>query len=222
MRTLHQLPLSPQCREVRLALAEKRLDIVLTGEEGWSDGAAFLKLNPAGTVPVLVEADGNAVAERSAILEYLEEAYPTPSLLPGSPRARAEIRRLVCWFDGKFNAEVSAPLLFERLDKRVLRMGSPDMGVVRTALEHLNTHLAYIGELADQRKWLGGDTFSLADIAAGAHLSCIDYLGDVPWPQHPRAKDWYARIKSRPAFRPLLSDHISGVQPPRSYTDLDF
>ncbi len=222
MRTLHQLPLSPQCREIRLALAEKRLDALLAGEDAWTDGAAFLLLNPAGTVPVLVEEDGTAIAERAAILEYLEEAYPTPSLLPGSPRARAEIRRLVFWFDGKFNTEVSAPLLFEQLDKRVLRMGPADMGVVRTAMDHMNGHLSYIGELADERKWLAGDIFSLADIAAAAHLSCLDYLGDVPWPQHPKAKDWYARIKSRPAFRPLLSDHISGVQPPRYYTDLDF
>ena len=71
-------------------------------------------------------------------------------------------------------------------------------------------------------KWLAGDALSLADIAAAAHLSAIDYLGDVPWSDHEVAKEWYARIKSRPSFRPLLTDHIPGLAPPKHYTDLDF
>lgn len=222
MRTLHHLPLSPACREIRLLIAEKKLDVTLLGEEAWGTGEDILTLNPAGTVPILVEDDGTAIAERAAIVEYLEEVYPTPALIPGGPRARAEVRRLAQWFAEKFNQEVSAPLLYEKLDKRLLRLGPPDMTAVRQALDRLQGHLDYVGALADQRRWLAGDEISLADLAAAAHFSAIDYLGDIAWRQNPGAKDWYARIKSRPAFRPLLSDQIPGMPGPRHYTDLDF
>jgi glutathione S-transferase len=63
---------------------------------------------------------------------------------------------------------------------------------------------------------------SLADVAAAAHLSCIDYIGDVPWEAYELAKNWYARIKSRPSFRSILADHIAGMPPPKHYADLDF
>jgi len=166
MRTLHHLPLSPACREVRLALAEKKLEAQLLGEESWADGDAFLRLNPAGTVPILVEEDGFAVPDRAAILEYLEESYPAPALLPGGPRARSEIRRLMVWFDTKFTGEVSQPVLYEKVDKRLLRLGPPDMGVVRAALARLREHLDYVSVLIDVRRWLAGEEFSYADVAA--------------------------------------------------------
>ena len=221
-RTLYHLPLSPACREVRLLLTEKKIETVLVGEGNWPDSEEFLRLNPAGTVPVLVEEDGASIAERSPIIEYLEEAYPSPAFLPEGARARAEIRRLTSWFDGKFGQEVSQPIIFERVDKRQLRLGPPDMGVVRAALERLNEHLGYISTLIEQRKWLGGEDLSLADLTAAAHLSCLDYLGDVPWRQYEGAKDWYVRLKSRPSFRPLLSDRVPGMPAPRHYADLDF
>lgn len=222
MRLLYNLPLSPFCREVRLVLAEKKLEASLVGSEAWADGEAFLELSPAGTVPVLIEDDGTAIPERGAIVEYLEEAYPNPSLIPGGPRARAEVRRLVAWFDVKFAAEVSTPVLYEKIDKRELGLGAPDMTGVREALGRINGHLAYIGRLVEARRWLAGEDVSLADIAAAAHLSCLDFLGDVPWRNHPEAKEWYVRIKSRPSFRPLLSDLVPGLPPPRHYADLDF
>jgi len=222
MRTLYHIPLSPGCRTVRLVLAEKKLETVLAGEASWPDSDVFLALNPAGSVPVLVEEDGAPVVEQGPIVEYLEEAYPLPALLPGGPRARAEIRRLVAWFDGKFAGEVTSPILMERVDKRALRLGPPDMDAIRVALERLNSHLDYIGRLCEQRNWLAGDELSLADLAASAHLSCLDYLGDVPWRLHEGAKDWYVRLKSRPSFRPLLSDRLPGMPPPRHYADLDF
>jgi glutathione S-transferase len=222
MRLLYHLPLSPFCREVRLALAEKKLEASFMGSEAWADGEKFLALNPAGTVPVLIEDDGAVIAERSAIVEYLEEVYPTPALIPGGPRARAEVRRLIGWFDVKFAAEVSTPVLYEKIDKRELGLGPPEMLVVREALARMGGHLDYIGRLVGSRRWLAGDEVSLADISAAAHLSCLDYLGDVAWLHHPEAKEWYVRLKSRPSFRPLLSDLVPGLPPPRHYADLDF
>jgi glutathione S-transferase len=222
MRTLYHLALSPFCRKVRIALTEKRLDFETRPEQVWERRPEFLALNPAGQVPVLVEEDGLVLAESSAICEYLEEAYPEPVLVGRDAVARAETRRLACWFDDKFAREVTRNLLGEKVVKRFLGFGEPNSGAIRAGTENIHTHLDYIGYLGERRNWLAGDDFSLADIAAAAHLSAVDYLGDVPWAEHQAAKDWYARVKSRPSVRPLLADHIPGLPPPKHYADLDF
>lgn len=222
MRTLYHLWLSPQSRKVRLVLQEKELEFETRVEKVWERREAFFELNPAGEVPVLVEADGTVVADAGAIAEYLDEAYPERPLIGSDPASRAETRRLCAWFDHKFEHEVSRNLLGEKLMKRFMGMGAPDAEAIRAGLHNIHAHLEYIGWLTDRRTWLAGDDFSLADITAAAHLSCIDYLDDVPWDDHGEAKQWYARIKSRPSFRPLLADHIPGLPPPRHYADLDF
>ena len=222
MRTLYHLWLSPVCRKVRIALAEKGLDFELEVERVWQRRDAFLRLNPAGSVPVLVEPDGTALAESSAVCEYLDEVYPEPPLIGASPSVRAETRRLVAWFDNKFHHEVTDKLLTEKLDKRFMGMGGPDSAAIRAGHNNIGTHLDYIGYLSERRTWLAGELLSLADAAAAAHLSALDYLGDVPWDDYPKAKDWYVRIKSRPSFRLLLEDRIPGLPPPKHYADLDF
>jgi glutathione S-transferase len=221
MRTLYHYLISPLSRRVRVALGEKSVDFEAVLEQPWRRRPEFLALNPAGEVPVLVEDDGTVVVG-GAICEYLEEAYPRMALMPTRPGARAEIRRLVDWFDHKFDREVTENLVGEKLIKRVSGQGQPSGLAIRAGLANIHYHLDYIAFLADRRTWLGGEGFSLADIAAGVQLSAIDYLGIVPWDDHPEAKDWYARIKSRPSFRPLLADLIPGVPPPRHYADLDF
>ncbi len=222
MRILYHLWLSPASRKVRLALAEKELDFELHLEKTWERREGFLAVNPAGDVPVLIEAGEQAVIGGQVICEYLEEVYGARRLICGDAAHRAEVRRLVGWFDEKFGREVVDNLVGEKLVKRLSGSGEPYSEAIRAGHQNIGYHLDYIGYLAERRKWLAGDDFSLADITAGAHLSCIDYLGDVPWDDHPLARDWYARIKSRPAFRPLLADHIPGLPPPRHYADLDF
>ena len=128
----------------------------------------------------------------------------------------------MAWFDGKFHHEVTDNLLTEKLDKRFMGMGGPDSAAIRAGHANIPTHLEYIGYLCERRTWLSGGGLSLADAAAAAHISALDYLGDVPWEEHPAAKDWYVRIKSRPSFRPLLQDRIPGLPPPKHYADLDF
>ena len=86
----------------------------------------------------------------------------------------------------------------------------------------LRDHLDYIGHLADHHTWLAGDQLSLADLAAAAHISAVDYFGDIPWADYPVAKSWYQRMKSRPSFRPLLADTVRGMAPAAHYADLDF
>jgi glutathione S-transferase len=220
---LYHLPLSPFARKVRLALAEKRLPFELRLERVWERRPEFLELNPACTVPVLAEDNGLTIPDSYAICEYLEEAYPDVSLFGRTLAERAEVRRLVAWFDGKFAQEVTANLLYEKQMKRLLGRGNPDASAIRAGYANIRPHLEYLGWLAENRAWLGGGPqVSLADFAAAAHLSCLDYIGDVDWSLNEAAKDWYARMKSRPCFRGLLSDRVSGLTPPPHYADLDF
>ncbi len=222
MRTLYHLWLSPYSRKVRVALHEKNLPFELKVEKVWERRPEFLALNPAGTVPVLADEGGAVVADSGVICEYLEEIYDDRPLLGDDPRMRAEVRRLVAWFDYKFGREVSDNLSGEKLLKRLLGRGEPNSLAIRAGYANLRYHLEYIAWLTERRRYLAGDMFSLADIAAAAHLSVLDYIGDVDWEPFPQTKEWYARIKSRPSFRPLLADHIPGRPPPKHYADLDF
>jgi glutathione S-transferase len=222
MRTLYHLWLSPPCRKVRLVLGEKKLEYDNRVEPVWERRDAFLTMNPAGEVPVLVEPDGTILCEATAIAEYLDETHPTPPLNAASAIERAEVRRLVGWFDVKFNAEVTTNLVGEKVAKRLMRSGYPNSDAIRAGLGNIRYHLDYIGFLAERRNWLAGDRLSLADISAAAHVSCVDYLGDVPWAHNESAKTWYARIKSRPAFRSILTDVVPGLAPVETYAILDF
>lgn len=225
-RTLHHFPLDPASRQVRLALGEKRLAFTEVVVRVWEQSADFLALNPSGMTPVLVEKRGSAkplvVCESRAVLEYIEESEPEPPLLGRDAADRAEARRLVQWFDRKFDGEVNAYLLQEKLEKRLFGLGAPEMQALRRGREALRHHLAYINKLLQARDWLAGSRLSLADFAAAAHLSVIDYFGDVPWRDYPALKTWYSKIKSRPCFRPLLSDRWPGLYPAAHYDDLDF
>jgi glutathione S-transferase len=222
MRTLFHHPLSAASRKVRVTLAEKRLEFTGEIEKPWERREEFLLLNPSGDVPVLVEEDGLVVAGHGPICEYLEEVSPDWSLLGRTLGERAEVRRLVAWFDDKFGREVTEMLVGEKLFKRFSGQGTPLAQAIRAGLANIHYHLDYIGWLSERRTWLAGDHVSLADVSAAAHLSTIDYLGDVPWDDHPEARDWYARVKSRPSFRAILADHIAGMPPPKHYADLDF
>ncbi len=222
MRTLHHLPLDTGCRKIRILLAEKGLEFELKMEKIWERRPSFLQLNPAGEVPVLLEADGTSIAGAGVIAEYLDEAYPEPGLLGRTPLDRAETRRLVNWFEVKFQREVTRNLVDEKIMKRFLGQGGPEASAIRAGLANVHYHLDYIAWLSERRRWLAGDGFSLADITAAAELSAVDYLGDVPWDEHAAAKQWYARLKSRPSVRPLLADHVPGVSPAKHYADLDF
>lgn len=222
MRTLYHVWLHPFSRKVRLALAEKKLEFELQVERIWERRTAFLAMNPAGDVPVLVENDGTILSNSQVICEYLEEVYPEVNLLGRDPLQRAETRRLVGWFDVKFSREVTDNLVGEKLMKRFLKLGEPHGPSIRAGHANIHYHLDYIGFLCEKRKWLAGENFTLADIAAAAHLSAIDYIGDVPWEEHHHARDWYARVKSRPSFKPLLEDRIPGFTPSDHYENVDF
>lgn len=230
MHKLIHHPLCPFSRSIRLALGECGIVAELHEERPWSWRPELLELNPAGTLPVMLLDGGPILCGVYAAAEYLAEADaisggapPRGILLPGSRGDRAEIRRLIDWFHRKFADEVSQYLL----DEKVFRIFSRDTGhadpsIFRAGRQNLRYHLSYISYLADHRRWLGGSNLSFADLAAAGHLSALDYLGEVPWEEFQPAKEWYARVKSRPSFRPLLADRVPGLQPPAVYADLDF
>ena len=222
MRLLYHLPLSPFARKVRLVLGEKRLPFELRVEKVWERREEYLQLNPANKVPTLIEENGLAIPDSGVICEYLEEAYPDTPLLGHTLAERVEVRRLVAWFDGKFAEEVTVNLVGERFMKRLMGRGHADAGALRAGYTNLRHHLGYIGWLAETRKWLAGPSLSLADFAAAAHLSSLDFAGDVDWSISEATKEWYARMKSRPSFRALLADRVGGVTPPAHYANLDF
>src|SRR5467141_1436521 len=208
MFTLFHHPFCPQSRFIRLALGEHGLDLRLVEERVWERREEFLALNPAATTPVLI-AEGQPAIPGAGIMAE-----------------RIEVRRLMAWFNEKFFEEASNPLVTERIYKRFMSEdnggGAPAADVIRAAKANVRYHLAYIGWLARTRNYLAGDRLTYADLAAAAHLSAIDYLGDVPWIEDDAAKAWYARVKSRPSFRPLLSEWLAGVPASRTYVDLDF
>ena len=227
MLTLFHQPLCPHSRFIRLILGEYGLEARLVEERFWDRRDQFLILNPAGTLPVLIDEGQPPVPGAAIIAEYLDETRgQAEPLLPRDPGERVEVRRLASWFNDKFHAEVSGPLTTERIFKRYMTAeqggGPPDTDAIRAGRHNIRYHLAYLGWLVRTRNYLAGDRMTFADLAAAAHLSVADYLGDVPWSEDEAAKNWYARVKSRPSFRPLLTDTLAGVAPATHYANLDF
>ncbi len=234
---LTQYRLCPRSRSIRLALAEAGIETELVEEYPWEWRQGFLAKNPAGELPILELSNKLTLCGVYSISEFIAEetksagqsqnlspAGRAPLLFPGNREERAEVRRLVDWFHGKFDREVSREILFEKVYQRMKPSGqqSPNTEILRAIRTNLRYHFSYINYLSEQRRWLAGEEMSFADLSAAAHVSVLDYLGEVPWDEYPSAKTWYARVKSRPSFRPLLSDRVPGTAPPLAYTDLDF
>ena len=220
MWQVHCFPLCPFSRKVRLALAEKGVPFELVRAIPWDAGDAFYALNPSGRTPVLHdEAKRVTLSDSRAICEYLEETEDKAPLILGTAAGRAEIRRLVALFDEQFFGEVTLPLLNERMKKRLFLRASPDSKVLREAMRLAHEHLDYSDWLIDNRRWLAGAQLSLADFAAAAQISVADYLGGIDWAGHSQARAWYRVMKSRPSFRPLLTEKMEGLPPPAGYND---
>ena len=230
MIKLFHYPLSVASRFARLVLAECEITPELVEERYWERREDFVIMNPAATLPVLVENGGPPICGAWPVSEYLDEtrgfALAEHRLLPPNADQRAEVRRLSEWFLVQFDAEVTGFLVEEKVIKRERAKsggsGSPDSGLLRAARTNIRPHLGYINHLMAERNWLAGDRITFADLAAAAALSVADFLGEVPWADAGESKDWYARMKSRASFRTLLADQVRGVRPPEHYGDPDF
>jgi glutathione S-transferase len=223
MWQLYQFPLCPFSRKVRLMLGEKGIDHELVRESPWLKRDEFVDLNPAGQTPVLVEASkGLVLIDSNAICEYFEETIDRAPMIAGTAVNRAEVRRLVAWFDDRLFGDVVEPIMDERMRKRLVNQDPPDTRILRDAMKVANSHLDYIDYLLDHRRWLAGPVLSLADLTAAAHLSVADYLGGLDWRGHKQTIDWYAVMKSRPSFRSFLGERMEVIAPPPHYDKVDF
>lgn len=230
MNTLYHHIMSASSRFIRLLLAEYDQSIGFLEEKPWERRAEFLKLNPAGTLPVLMVDEVNFICGPFVIGEYLDETVGAmmrhKRLMPEKAVERAESRRLIEWFLVKFDNEVTRYIVHERVFKQLMRSeeggGSPDSATIRAARSNLKAHMKYLNMLAKSRDWVAGNDITCADMAAAATISVLDYLGEIHWEDYPETKDWYARVKSRPSFRPLLGDAVRGLPPVSHYIDLDF
>ncbi|MBO6289595.1 MAG: glutathione S-transferase family protein [Alphaproteobacteria bacterium] len=211
----------PQCRKIRVLMAEKRMLFVLKEENPWNLSKDIMKINPAGELPIFIY-DGNIIAGNYAITEFLEETYTQNRLIQGNNKERAEVRRLVDWFDNKFYRDVYQYIAGEKIYKRFVLRQPPESKRIKAGINNLRFHLEYIDWLVERNNYLAGAELSMADISAAAQLSIIDYLGDVPWEDYKNAKLWYSKIKSRPSFKDILNDRIKGIYPSKHYADLDF
>ncbi len=205
--------------------AEYGVPIDLEDIKPWTREPHLLEINPAATVPILVDDGEPPIVGVLAVIHAIEDRY-SPSavagLFPAQSRDRAEMWRLLEWVLIKLNDEVTRYVFEEKIVKRDKRGATPEPGVLRVAKANLAEHLLYFNWLFATRHWIAGDTMTLADFALAAHLSSLDYLGDVSWETSAETRQWYARIKSRPAFRTLLADRVAGMPAAAGYADLDF
>jgi glutathione S-transferase len=213
MRKLTHLLLSPPSRFVRLIVGEKRLSCDLVTPE-----------DLFGHLPVFVDLDGTRCEGLWAIVDHLEGTYQDQPMTPELPGARAQALRLLDWAMGPLMESVTRKIVFEKGSQRytgtpVTR--APDMDIVRKGREALKPVLAQLGEAAEMNGYLASREVSLGDLAVAAHLSALDYFGEVPWTDFPAAAEWYMRMKSRPSFRSLLNDRIPGQPPVAHYSDPD-
>jgi len=222
MNTLYHLPFSANSRLVRIALSEKQIDVKLIVEPVWERRTSFLSLNPEGQVPVFLTGQNISLSGASVIIEWLEDISSEHSLIGNDINFRAEARRIMLWFNNKFALEVESSIVYEKIMKVFMGKGNPDANILRVGRKNLITHMQYINWLSKNRDWLAGNSYSIADISAAANLSILDYLGEINWREYSFAKEWYARVKSRPSFRSVLLDKIPGLLPPKYYSDLDF
>ena len=213
--------ISPQSRKARLIMAEKKMLFVLKEEEPWNISDEISNINTSGDIPILIF-DGSVISGNYAITEYLEESNPQYKLLPENAKERAEVRRIVEWFDNKFYNEVYRYIVYEKIIKRFQYREAPNSKILKAGLNNLRFHMEYIDYLADKNNYLAGNIITLADLTVAAHLSILDYLGDINWEEYKNAKLWYAKIKSRPSFKDILKDSIRGITPSANYTNLDF
>jgi glutathione S-transferase len=214
MRRLIHLMLSPSCRLARLIVAEKRVacDPVLAEDAR----------NP---MPVFIDLDGTRAEGVWAIVDHLEGHYPDHPLAPEDPAARRAALRWVDWAMGPFHEQVTQRIVYEKAGQRFTGAAfsrAPDMNMIRAGREELKLALAAIGKAAETNGNLATRECTLGDLAVAAHLSALDYFGEVPWSEFPLATEWYVRMKSRPSFRSLLADRVPGQPPISHYAELDF
>ena len=214
MRRLIHLVFQPASRLVRLVLGEKRL---IADPQPADDTHAHM--------PVFVDLDGTTVTGLWAILDHLEGTYPENPQVPEDAIERGEALRWLDWTSTVFAEQVSRKIVAEKANPRFTgtpTRSTPDVSVIRQGRETLRELMPMLGATVDTYGNLVSRNCTIADLALAAHLSALDYFGEVPWDANQPLREWYMRMKSRPSFRSILADRVPGQPPIKYYADLDF
>lgn len=222
MQVLYHYNICPFSRKVRFVLNEKKVPFTLHSEKFWEKRTNFLKLNPAGTVPLLIAKPNIKIIGSQNIIDFFEEVNNAPKLICGNPLEKCEIRRIISWFDEKFYNEVSKIFLEEKILKFLEKKEAPHSQKLSSASDALGRHMQYLNYLLSKNQWITGSKITLADLTAAAHISTIDYLGEIRWDKYELVKEWYSVVKSRPSFQDILQDIVVGFPPVKHYKELDF
>ncbi|MDG1436271.1 MAG: glutathione S-transferase family protein [Rickettsiaceae bacterium] len=223
MQKLYHHPMCPLSRQVRIYLKEFNKEFTLINEPYWTRREEFVKINPASTLPVLqLDSMDYSLVGIYAISEYISETQENFYFMPSDPIMRAEARRYMSWFNEKFYREVSKVLVDEKMIRLLMSQGEPRSGFIMTAKSNITQHLNFLTALLKKNTYIISEQITCADIAAAAHISIVDYFGEINWNRWSTLKEWYSILKSRPSFQPLLQDRIAGFNPSSEYSNLDF
>ena len=219
----------PFSRKVEFFLEESGLDYQTVDVKYWLRKPEFIKLNPAGEVPVLKNMETKQIiCDSFLICNYLDEIeHKSDELsyfdfLGNNLPEKYEVQRLHMWFDKKFYNDVVRYFIEEIFLNSVSGNKDTNMNKINVASENLVKHIKYIEYLLSKRKWLACEMFTIADIAAAAQLSILDYQGYIDWEKYKKLKEWYITVKSKKGFRKILYEKIPGFKPYKYYSELDF
>jgi glutathione S-transferase len=198
---LYGFPASPNTWKVRavaahlgLPLQEQFVDL----SKGESRQPDYLKLNPTGRTPTLVDGDF-VLWESNAILQYLASLKPNP-LWPDDAKMRADITRWQSWQLAHFSKEGCEPLIFERLVKKLLNLGGPDPARIATGTEAFNRDARILEAHLAKQPYVVGSGVTLADFSVAAPLFYAKQA-ELPLEPYSNVRDWFARISALPAWR---------------------
>ncbi len=223
MQLLYHHPVCPLSRQARIYLTEFNKEFRLVKEGYGSKEGLLIKLNPIGELPILhLDSIDYYLVGIYSIIEYMLDTQENFYFMPQDVMDRAEVRKYINWFNSKFYREVSKILVNEKIIRLLMHQGAPRSNYIMLAKSNLSKHFNFLTNLLEKNTYIMSEKISCADIAAAAHISVIDYLGEINWDSWVTLKEWYSIIKSRPAFQPILQDRIAGFLPSRDYSNLDF
>ena len=221
MIILYHYYLCSSSRYIRLILEEHKLSYQTQLENYWKPQNDFLELNPAGYLPVLVNEENFPIIGANACVEYIKDLELRSNFFVENYKEKAEINRLVHWFEVIFKKEVFDPIIYEKVYSRIVENITPNSENIRAALQNLDFHIQYFNYLLNNKNYFIKDELTYLDFLAAANFSVLDYLGLLNLKSHENIREWYLKLKSRPSFRTLLKDQIVGLNPHENYKNMD-
>jgi glutathione S-transferase len=196
---IYGFPLSPFVRKVVVAVKEKGLDADVVPSNPSQPDEEFLAVSPFSKIPAFRDGDF-AIADSTAIITYLDAKYPEPALLPAAPEARAR----AIWFEEVADTvftPTGSPIVLNRFLRPRIFGTEGDEAAAQAAEEALAKPLAYLESVATG-KWLGGDQFTVGDIAVASTIRTLGYAGwQLDAAAYPRIAAWLERVHRREGWK---------------------